>query len=206
MPIFAIPVRQSIDSAYIPILKTYPFPKTAFSTSRLTFSPFLCYIYYMPETSIDTIDTDTNEIPARIDLTPTLTVPLVAALLQKNYSQAAISRYCGVTRQAVNQFISWHRDELAVMLDYENIMPRMLKKKVYEIISSIDLRDIKKASLQQKVTSAAIAIEKHRLLEGESTENIDIHATTRNIEELQAKRKALQAQLAALKVEDGSDD
>ncbi|GAG09665.1 unnamed protein product, partial [marine sediment metagenome] len=44
------------------------------------------------------------------------------------------------------------------------------------ILGSISQKDIDRASLQQKVTSHAINIEKSRLLEDKSTENISFAA------------------------------
>lgn len=119
------------------------------------------------------VDTDTT--PKHSALTPKLSVAFLAALLQKNYSQSDIARYFSVTPQAVNQFIEYHREELEPFLNYDNIMAVNYKLKAYKIVNAIEERDIKKASLQQKMTSAAIATEKSRLLEGLSTSNEDIH-------------------------------
>jgi hypothetical protein len=52
------------------------------------------------------------------------------------------------------------------------------------ILDSINEKDLDKASLLQKVTSASILIDKRRLIDGQSTENISV---VQRLSEIQPK-------------------
>ncbi len=100
---------------------------------------------------------------------PKLTLDHVAALLSQNYTQAECARLLCVSKQAVNQFISYHQDALLPLIDASDMaLSLRCKSKAIEILNSIDEVDVKKASLLQKTTSMGILIDKHRLLQSQS--------------------------------------
>lgn len=121
-----------------------------------------------------------------------LTVPLVATLLSKGRSQADIGRTFHISRQAVNQFIKANASALDCLKDFEDIAINTIKHNVLQIVQSVDAGDIKKAGLVGKFTATGIGIEKVRLLEDKSTQNVSVRSVVDDIrkrrEELEAKR------------------
>ena len=101
-----------------------------------------------------------------------LEVPGVAALLSVPKSPAQIATIYGVSRQAVHQFIERNADALSDLLDTDKLMTYKLQHVTHRIIDSIDDSDLQKANLSTKMIAAGIAIDKSRLLLGQSTQNI----------------------------------
>jgi predicted transcriptional regulator len=124
-----------------------------------------------PQTILDDVDSLPVEQPARI-----LTVPLVATLLARNKSQADIARLFNVSKQAVSQFIQRNETELSALKDFEDVAINVMKHNVLRIQCSVDEKDIKKAGLSQKFVATGVGIEKIRLLQGESTQNVSVFA------------------------------
>jgi predicted transcriptional regulator len=69
-------------------------------------------------------------------------------------------------------------------------------------ITSISDADILKESAYRRTLSAAVATDKMRLLRGESTANIDVHANTRKIEEIDREIERLEGHRGPGKVID----
>ena len=141
-------------------------------------------------TTADQID----NIPPKV-IRHKLSVPVVASYLFKGYSQADIGRIHNVSRQAVDNYIDIHQDEIADIIGYDEIMPFMLKHNNLRIERSVDDEDIKKAGLVGKRTAIGIGIDKHRELEGKRADNflyesISIKIDDRSIE-IQRLKKLL---------------
>jgi len=124
-----------------------------------------------------------------------LTIPVVAHLLSKGYSQSAIARTFHISVQAVNQYIKHHADELEELKNYDDVMTNLLKATSLSVIKSVEDKDYKKASLQQKITSGAICIEKIRLLTDKSTQNIGHNVVVSSIQDATAELKQIMESL-----------
>lgn len=138
------------------------------------------------------------EAPPLITLKPRLSVPLVAALLQKLYQKADIARYFNTSYQAVDQYIDRHIDELEPFLDFDNVLSAEFKLKALKIIKSVDDKDIQKANLRDKLISAGVAVDKFRLIDGESTENVSVTHLSGSLEEIRKQRQLLEERIKAL--------
>jgi predicted DNA-binding protein YlxM (UPF0122 family) len=143
----------------------------------------------MPQNSIVEIDS----IPVT-EAYQCLTVPIVATLLAKNYSQSRIARTFNKSKQAVNQFIKRNEAELEALKNYDDIMINTIKSNVLKIQQSVDNEDIKKAGLVGKFTSTGIGIEKTRLLEDKSTQNVSVHTV---VEDLERRKQELLSKTGA---------
>ncbi len=109
-----------------------------------------------------------------------LTIPVVGMMLEQGFSQAAIGRRFSVTRSAVSQFISKHRDELSVFLDYDKIVAAKLKHKANELIESLTEARIKKIPPQSISLNICQLVDKFRLLEDKSTANLSFSGLVRS--------------------------
>ena len=147
--------------------------------------------------TIDPIDID--NVPAQTAIQPRLSIPGVAALLQKQYSQVTIARYFSVTPQAVNQYIDRHRDKLEPFLDHDAVLAAKMQVVAHEIIDSIDFAAIQRAGLKDRTVAAGVLVDKSRLLSGQSTENVNIQAVTADlsskVSEAKARVEALREEL-----------
>lgn len=69
-----------------------------------------------------------------------------------------------------------------------------------KILDNVTETDIEKASLLQKTTSYSQLLDKRRLLDGESTENLSIHSTVKSFEDqkenISEQLKSLQEELS----------
>ena len=124
----------------------------------------------LPALSNDDVDSSLAYPPVKSSRI--LTVPIVASMLSKGYSQTKIAGIFNISKQAVNQFISKNITKLDAIKNFDDVITASIKDKVSCIIDALDERDIKKASLSQKMVGVAIGIEKIRLLQGESTSNV----------------------------------
>ena len=131
-----------------------------------------------------------------------LSVPLVASYLSRGIRQADIARICNVSPQAVNDYIKRHSDQLAPLIDGENILIMKAKhiasKAQENIITILDDRPEKKDMFALNAISGT-HIDKYRLLSDKSTSNISLDTVTTSLKENQSRRAALKAELEMLK-------
>jgi hypothetical protein len=128
-----------------------------------------------------------------------LTVDTVAALIQKGFSQADISRLLNVSESAVSQFIGRHPEIEALIDNTDQMLAIRFKRHAIGYLDSIKASDIEKASLLQRVTASGIATDKYRLLSGQSTENVSMKVSPLEADALEsiaqeAARRVIQAQ------------
>ena len=106
-----------------------------------------------------------------------LSVPLVASYLSRGIRQADIARICNVSPQAVNDYIKRHSDQLAPLIDGEDILIMKAKhiasKAQENIITILDDTPEKKDMIALNAISGT-HIDKYRLLSDKSTSNISI--------------------------------
>ena len=130
-----------------------------------------------------------------------LSVPLVASYLARGIRQADIARICNVSRQAVNDYIKTHYEQLAPLVDDGNIMIMKAKhiasKAQENIITVLDQAPEKKDLFALNAVSGT-HIDKYRLLSDKATSNVSIDQITSNIKELEAMEEALLKELKEL--------
>lgn len=116
-----------------------------------------------------------KKIKENIKYPPHVRNAIIQTLQAKKFSQTQISKILNITPQYLSTLV--HSD--SVDINYTDSIREEIRKAVLKtiadmIVYSISEQDLQKASLQQKVTSAAILIEKYRLLEDKSTQNISV--------------------------------
>lgn len=82
--------------------------------------------------------------------------------------------------------------------DYVKYRAEVLSGLQERILSNINVDDVSKASLLQKVTATGILYDKERLERGLSTSNIDTHVMVREGEEIGQRIADLEAELSRL--------
>jgi predicted transcriptional regulator len=101
-----------------------------------------------------------------------LSVPALAVLLSKHYSQAHIARLYGVSDQAVSDYIKKHSDELQHIKDYDNVITSKFKHLIGKAVDSLDNRDFQRDRLGDINNLIGTFFDKIRLHEGKSTANV----------------------------------
>ncbi len=127
-----------------------------------------------------------------------LSVPLVASYLARGIRQVDIARICNVSRQAVNDYIKTHYDELAPLVDDGNILIMKAKhiasKAQENIITVLDQAPEKKDLFALNAVRGT-HIDKYRPLSDKSTSNVSIDQVRTNITEVTARMAVLQARI-----------
>lgn len=123
------------------------------------------------------VDKETLPLPERLQQNNTLTQLAVITLSKAGMSPSMIANQTGLQRQSIEvilnnerlQFLHNGRADI-----YRKALPMLLLELATSSITSIDPEALKKINTLQRVTLSAIAIDKARLLLGESTENISV--------------------------------
>lgn len=151
----------------------------------------------MSDTVTDTVD--------KLDqsLTVSLSVQLLLSYLARGYRQSHIADICGVSRQAVSDYIQRHYDELSPLLNSDSYLANRCRnladKAVGKMSVLLDTEELTKRDLISLNAVSGTHIDKYRLLSGQSTQNIDYHDST-------AKMSALDQEIDKLKQELGMSD
>lgn len=119
-------------------------------------------------------------------LTPySIKFALADALIKEGRSNREIMRLSGLCRESIARIKRGERKIASIWV--EAIKKNESAKHTFlsnTILDSITTTDIEKASLLQKVTSSSILIDKRRLLDGESTQNVNHLASLDNLSAL----------------------
>lgn len=116
-----------------------------------------------------------NQFSFEKNITPySLKYSLASSLLSEGKSINYICTYTGLCKETVSKI---KKGEIKLLNKWaDEIKSHETGKMTFlsnSILDSVNQGDLNKASLLQKVTSASILIDKRRLLDGESTENIN---------------------------------
>lgn len=99
---------------------------------------------------------------------------LASALLAEGKSINYIATYTGLCKETVSRI---KKGEIKLLNRWVDEIKTHETGKItflsHSILDSVNQGDLDKASLLQKITSASILIDKRRLLQGESTENVN---------------------------------
>ncbi|MCP5006292.1 MAG: hypothetical protein GY941_20490 [Planctomycetes bacterium] len=142
---------------------------------------------------VDPIDkVDTVRIP--------LTEELYANYKNRGHSEAAIGRFTGNTRQAVNKFKFQHIQRLAILCDVTGKVAGLKKKKVADMIDDEIINRLSNDEERKSIPVHTLAIaggiytDKSQLLQGRATENIAVE-----VEHIPSLRADIRAKHDALK-------
>lgn len=124
---------------------------------------------------------DVEVLPAVRDDTP-LNVEMLTIMLNKQYSQADIARAFNVSDQAVSQFIQRHKAKIQRLINFDEAMAAKWLSLTDEITQSVDPDIIKKASLRDRIISAATAQDKARDLQGKTQAPFNINILAGQVE------------------------
>ena len=129
------------------------------------------------ETDVITIEQIDHEPPVKIKAQ--LTVPLIASWLAGGIKPPEIASNCGVSKQAVYQFIERNADELAPLIDTTDgviaMKYKQLSNKATDCINRIVDKNIDSFAPKDLFGLNVImgtAADKYRLMAGKSTANI----------------------------------
>lgn len=119
------------------------------------------------------------------------------------YSYKTIADTQGRDIQTVKRVCLRNAAEIAAM---KEPVDDLYDGAAFRSLSSITDDDIRKSSFLQRITAAAIATDKMRLLRGESTQNFSIHAVVTSLDEEYRKRQLAAAHEAEGKTIDVPSD
>ena len=153
-------------------------------------------------------DTAIIDIPidniSRVDVSQALKQRIL-----KKLTYQEIAELQGVSKQAIHQalkpILSLSSDPQALEAYRENKADLLDMAQLKFLSHSVDPDQIKKLSSRDAIVSYGILFDKARLERGQSTDNIDLHATTQDIHAIQAEIEAKRNQLASLKAQVGND-
>ena len=124
-------------------------------------------------------------------------IPLskIIELRNKGLSYTDIGSLLGCTRENICQRLKPYRSEVDNLKSFKDNKADILAVHQSRLLNNLTDEDIKKSSGYQKVGMFSVLHNQERLERGESTQNIAYADLTKNMTELQAKRKALEIEL-----------
>lgn len=121
-----------------------------------------------------------------------LSIPLVATYLKRGTSQANIARICNISRQAVNDFIHTHADDLGPLIDKDdsviaNTFKHITNKTAGKITTILD-EDMSKKDLVALNMIMGTTADKYRVFSNQSSLNVSVRTV---VSDLEARKKEL---------------
>lgn len=143
-----------------------------------------------------------NQFTFEKSLTPySMKYALAETLLKQGKTITATATMTGLCRNTVmkvkNGEIKLANEWVSALKGHESAKHTFLSNL---ILDSINSRDLEKASLLQKVTSSSILIDKRRLLDGESTANVNHLASLDNLSNMAQEIAQTMSKFEALEV------
>lgn len=124
-----------------------------------------------------------------------LSIGSIIEYMSKGLNLGEVAKLCNCSKQNIQQRLK------AVAFDktdLENFKKRRVDVFAFiqsKLLNSIDLEELKKMPVYQRVVSASILYDKERLEAGKSTSNINVVEVQGTIEELQKQAEALRKSL-----------
>ena len=155
-----------------------------------------------------TQDTTEQSLPATKDkhaggrpkLSETIPIGKIIELRNKGLSHNEISKIIGCSKANVTERLQPYVNDIDNLKSFKENKADILAIQQSRLLNNLSMEDIKKSSGYQKVGMFSVLHNQERLERGESTSNIAYADLTKNMTELQAKRKALEIELG---IEDG---
>ena len=139
----------------------------------------------MNEAAIEAVEELDNPIKTK------LSVPLLAAFLNAGHSQSKIATTCNISRQAVNDYITRHYNELEPLVDTTDGLMAMQSKHIAvkamnQLTKVLDMQP-KRSDLVSLSTVAGTMIDKTLILQGKATQIVKYEDMGKELEELEAE-------------------
>ena len=131
---------------------------------------------------------------------PPPTLSRLIELRNKGLTYQEIATIVGRTKQTVHERLQDHIHEIDNLKSFKENKADVLAVQQARILNNLTTEDIKKSSGYQKVGMFSVLHNQERLERGESTSNIAYADLTGKLDEMQAKRKALEKELG---IQDG---
>lgn len=156
-------------------------------------------MYNQGMSETETIPLPDLDIPKKIKLS----VPLLTTYLTKGYQIPQIANICNVSRQAIHDYINRHT-ELQPLLESDGYMAHKCKAvagKALGIMDRVLDEDFSKKDLVSLNIMTGTLIDKYRLLSDQSTQNIAVDASLRDVHQQLFKQVVKNAPDNAIPVE-----
>ena len=142
--------------------------------------------------------------PEQTDLTPTKRNPIpinrLIELRNKGLTYQEIADIVGRAKPTVFERLQDHIHEIDNLKSFKENKADVLAVHQARLLNNLTMEDIKKSSGYQTVGMFSVLHNQERLERGESTSNIAYADLTGKLDEMQAKRKALEKELG---IQDG---
>ena len=136
------------------------------------------------------------ELPTLLDpIDDTIPLNKIIELRNKRLSFSEIGKILGCTKQNISQRLQPLLNEVDNLKSFKENKADILAVQQARLLNHLTTEDIKKSSAYQKVGMFSVLHNQERLERGESTANIAYADLSGKLEEVQAKRKALEVEL-----------
>ena len=136
-----------------------------------------------------------NPVGGRPLLDDTIPIGKLIELRNKGLSHSEIGKIVGCSKQNISERLQPCIKDIDNLKSFKENKADILAIHQSRLLNNLTTEDIKKSSGYQKVGMFSVLHNQERLERGESTSNIAYADMTKNMAELQAKRKALEAEL-----------
>lgn len=128
-------------------------------------------------------------------------IPLadIVDLREKGLSHAQIGKVLGCSASNVKWRLRQINTRLASLDTFKKVQTDLLTLKVKDMVTALTMDKIKSMAGRDLVTCIAILIDKVRLLDGESTQNISYKAYIERYDNLEVQKQAIKQRLAELR-------
>ncbi len=130
----------------------------------------------------------------------------VLELRLKGLSYREIAQLVGCSKSNVEFIMKNHFPNLTNLQKYSENKAKILEALQQELVYQFDAEKQKKMSGRDLTWSIAVLEDKIRLIRGQSTENISIHAEIKRADELAERLEQLKAELRMVEEEEESGD
>lgn len=138
--------------------------------------------------------TDVEKPPTNVTIT--LTPDLINSLIMRNYSNSDIARMTNKHKSTITQYIKRHYDQIMpIVSKNDDLLIAKSKRIVHQGFDNInnimETNNFDKTDLRSLGISTGIVFDKMRILQGKSTENVEIHSVRSNRKEIQKELQDL---------------
>ena len=120
-------------------------------------------------------------------------------LKSKGLQSSAIAELCNCSIGTVHYHLRKFKTRLHSLKYYKQVETDLLRLKVKDMVMSLDAAKIKDMAGRDLTTCIAILIDKIRLLEDKSTQNISFRGYLATYDTLETQKQAIESKLAELK-------
>ena len=153
-----------------------------------------------PEQIEDNLPAEPKPTGGRPLLEDTIPIGKLIELRNKGLSYNEIAIIVGCSKTNAFERLAEYSNDIDNLKSFKENKADILAVQQSRLLNNLTMEDIKKSSAYQKVGMFSVLHNQERLERGESTSNIAYADLTGKLDEMQAKRKALEKELG---IEDG---